>query len=378
MTSSAPPLLIAHEIYRLSRYGRTHPLSIPRVSTVLDLTRALGWLPDAQYVESPRATDAQLARFHDPEYVAALRRAEETQDAPAEVKARFNIGINNNPIYPEVFRRPATACGGSIRAADLVKDGGVVHHPPGGTHHGRRGRASGFCYLNDPVLGLLRLLDLGIAPIAYVDLDAHHGDGVQDAFHDDDRVFTISIHEDNRWPRTGLVGDRAGGAARNLPVPRGFNDSELDYLIETAVVPLVERLRPAALMIQCGCDGLADDPQARLELSNRAYWQAVSVLKDLAPRVIVLGGGGYNPWTVGRCWSGIWATLNGLPIPEVLPAAAETVLRGLWWTHRRGRNPPEHWFTTLADQPNTGAVRDEVRTVAHAVLDAPERRRAAE
>lgn len=90
----------------------------------------------------------------------------------------------------------------------------MVYHPPGGTHHGRADRASGFCYLNDPVLGLLRFLDLGVAPILYVDLDAHHGDGVQDAFHDDDRVFTISIHEENRWPRTGAVNDRAGGSAQ--------------------------------------------------------------------------------------------------------------------------------------------------------------------
>ncbi|WP_404379403.1 acetoin utilization protein AcuC [Caenispirillum salinarum] len=370
-----PPLLIANEIYRKSRYGTTHPLSIPRVSTVVDLCRALDWLPDAQYVDSPMATPAQLARFHDPAYIAALKRAEEDRDAPADVKARHNIGINNNPIYTEVFRRPATACGGSILAADLVKDGGIVHHPPGGTHHGRPDRASGFCYFNDPVLGLLRLLDLGVAPVLYVDLDAHHGDGVQDAFHDDDRVFTISIHEADRWPRTGPVEDRAGGAARNLPVPRGFNDSELDYLIEHAVVPLAERLKPAAIMIQGGCDGLEDDPQARLSLSNRGYWQAVSVLKGLAPRVIVLGGGGYNPWAVARCWSGVWATLNGRPIPEVLPAPAESVLRELWWAHRRGRNPPEHWFTTLADAPNAGAVRDEVRAVARAVLDAPDQAR---
>lgn len=363
------PLLVAHEIYRLSRYGRTHPLSIPRVSTVVDLCRVLGWLPEDQYAESPRATPEQLARFHDPEYVAALMAAERDQDLPADLKARFNIGVNNNPIYPEVFRRPATACGGSIRAADLVAQGGIVHHPPGGTHHGRRAQASGFCYLNDPVLGILRLLDLGIAPVLYVDLDAHHGDGVQDAFHDDDRVFTISIHEADRWPRTGPVDDRAGGAARNLPVPRGFNDSELDYLVETVLLPLAERVRPAAMMIQCGCDGLADDPQSRLMLSNRGYWRAVALLKGLAPRLIVTGGGGYNPWSVARCWTGVWATLNGLPIPERLPPAAEAVLRGLWWTHRRGRNPPEDWFTTLADQPRTGEVREEVRDVARRVLD---------
>lgn len=162
---------------------------------------------------------------------------------------------------------------------------------------------------------------------------------------------------------------------RNLPVPRGLNDSELDYLVETVIVSLAARIQPAAIMIQAGCDGLKDDPQARLSLSNRAYWHAISVLKELAQRVVVLGGGGYNPWAVARCWSGGWATLNGHPIPETLPVQAESVLRALRWAHRWGRNPPEHWFTTLADAPNLGPVRQEVRSVAATVLDAPDRAR---
>lgn len=362
------PLYLGHEIYRDSSYGRSHPLHIPRVSACTDLCRTLGWLDADAFVESPQATPEQLARFHDPDYIAALVRAEAEQAVTAEVSARYGIGVDGNPIYPEVFRRPATAAGGSIRAAELVAGGGIVHHPAGGTHHGRRDRASGFCYLNDPVLGLLTLLDLGVAPLLYVDVDAHHGDGVQDAFHDDDRVFTISIHEHDRWPRTGPVHDRAGGAARNLPVPRGFNDDEMDFLTASVLVPFAEALKPAAIMLQCGCDGLADDPQSRLDLSNGALWRGVAALMPLSPRMIVLGGGGYNPWSVARCWAGVWGTLNRRPIPERLPAAAEHLLRGLQWTHRRARQAPERWFTTLMDPPNHGPVRSEVRDLAAAVL----------
>ncbi|MCF8481468.1 MAG: acetoin utilization protein AcuC [Rhodospirillum sp.] len=362
------PLFIAHEIYRNSRYGTTHPLSIPRVSACMDLVRALGWLPESQFVESPQASPEALARFHDPAYVAALHAAEVAQAVPEVLRERHNIGVNGNPIYPEMYRRPATACGGTLKAVDLVLGGGVVHHPAGGTHHGRPDRANGFCYFNDPVLGLLALLDAGIAPLAYVDLDAHHGDGVQDAFHGDPRVLVISIHERDRWPRTGPETDRGGGWARNLPMPTELNDSEHAWVMDNAVLALVSAWKPEALVVQCGADGLADDPQSRMELSNGALWRAVSGLLPLAPRVILLGGGGYNPWSVARCWAGIWGTVAGQAIPSRLPAEAESLLRTVHWNHRRGRTPPEHWFTTLADPPNPGPVRADVKRVVETVM----------
>ncbi len=371
-----PPRLIGHEIYRLSTYGRRHPLAIPRVSTCIDLCRALGWLPPAQYLESPQATPAQLARFHDPAYIAAVQRVERTQHADAETKARFQLGVAGNPVFPEIFRRPATACGGALLAADLLlAEGGSVHAPAGGTHHGRPDRASGFCYFNDPVLAILRLLDGGLTRVCYLDIDAHHGDGVQDAFHDDPRVFTLSLHEAGRWPlaRDGSGGagsahDRAGGAARNLPLPPGANDSELLFLLEAAVLPLVEAFAPEALVLQCGADALEEDPLSKLCLSNGALWRVVQAVRPLAPRLLALGGGGYNPWSVGRAWAGIWGLLNEREIPPRLPPAAEAVLRGLTWRHRLGRNPPESWFTTLADAPRPGPIRPEVRALAATVL----------
>ncbi len=362
------PLLIGSEIYRHSSYGPKHPLAIPRVSTALDLIEALGWLPPAGWIEAPRATPAELARFHAPDYIAALQRAEATQRATPEDQARFHIGAHGNPVYREVFSRPATSAGGCMLAARLTAGGGVIYCPGGGTHHGRPDRASGFCYLNDPVLGLLTWLDAGLDNILYVDIDAHHGDGVQDAFHDDPRVFTLSVHEEGRWPRTGVVEDRAGGAARNLPVPSGFNDSEMLWVLHGAILPVARRLRPQAIMLQCGADALEEDPLSRLSLSNNAHWGVVRALMGLAPRLLVLGGGGYNPWTVGRCWAGVWAVLNGYDIPERLPPAAEQVLRALRFGRAAGRNPPEHWFTTMRDAPRPGVVRAAVQRVVAAVV----------
>jgi acetoin utilization protein AcuC len=369
--ASQAPRFIGSEIYRRSSYGGKHPLAIPRVSACIDLCRALGWLDGAIYVDSPMADREALLAFHTPEYLAALVAAEAAQRVPPEHKARFHIGINGNPAFPEIFRRPATACGGTLKAVELVAAGqGIVYHPAGGTHHGRPDRASGFCYLNDPVLGLKALLAAGYERVLYLDLDAHHCDGVEDAFAGERRILMISIHEAGRWPNTGRLEERAGGSARNLPVPAGLNDSELDHLLEEAVLPLAARFRPQVAMVQGGADALADDPLSKLELSNGALWRAVQLAKELAPRLIVLGGGGYNPWAVARCWSGIWATLNDLAIPERLPPEAEGLLRSLHWHRSAGRNPPEHWFTTLGDAPRPGAIRPEIRAVAAAALRA--------
>jgi acetoin utilization protein AcuC len=375
VNDALPIRFIGSEIYRRSTYGTRHPLAIPRVSTVIDLCRALDWLPDAVYLDSPQASLAALARYHDPAYVAALREVEATQKVSPEQRERFNLGRNGNPVFPEIFRRPATAAGGSILAAKLLCKPGMIYHPAGGTHHGRPDRASGFCFFNDPVLAILELLDHGLERVLYLDVDAHHGDGVQDAFHDEPRVLTISIHEEGRWPMAGTdatscggLADRAGGAARNLPVPPGFNDSEMEYILDAALLPMAEAFAPEAIVLQCGADALEEDPLSCLSLSNTMLWRVVATMRPIAPRLLVLGGGGYNPWSVGRCWTGVWATLNGFAIPARLPAAAEAVLRGLVWRHSRGRNPPEGWFTTLADRPRPGPVRAEVRVAAAAVL----------
>jgi len=345
-----------------------HPLAIPRVTTCTDLCRAMDWLPDAQFRTAPMAELADVLRFHDPEYVAALRRAEAAQSVSAEDRDRFRIGAEGNPVYPEIYRRPMISAGGVILACRMTVEGGVVHCPGGGTHHGRPARASGFCYLNDPVLGILAWLEAGLDNIVYLDIDAHHGDGVQDAFHDDGRVLTISVHEDGRWPFTGRADDRAGGAARNLPVPAGFNDSEMAWLLQHAILKLILERRPQAIFLQCGADALQEDPLAKLALSNNAHFAVAEALLGLAPALVVTGGGGYNPYTVGRCWAGVWATLNRIPIPERTTPEAEAVLRALVYNRAAGRNPPPSWFTTIRDIPREGPVRDAVKRVAEVTL----------
>ncbi len=356
-----PPRLLGSEIYRASSYGGMYPLRVPRVSTVMDLGRTLGWLDDANFITSPRARPAALTAWHTPDYVAALQQAEAEQAVSPEVRARHGLGTATNPVYPEVFRRPATAAGSAILAGELLRDGGIVYSPASGTHHGMPDRANGFCYLNDPVLAMLSLRRGGARRIAFVDIDAHHCDGVEAAFADDPDTLLISVHEERRWPFTGALEDQGVGNCFNLPVPRGFNDTEMRAALERLILPAVARFAPDAVVLECGADALEEDPLSRLALSNTALWDVVEALRGAAPRYLVVGGGGYNPWSVGRAWTGVWAVLNGFAVPERLPPQAEAILRAIRWTgHSRARNPEPRLFTTLRDAPREGPLRAEV------------------
>jgi acetoin utilization protein AcuC len=359
---------VGSDVFRREAFGAHHPLSIPRQSGVLDLCNILGWMDPGNTMACPLASEDQLARFHDADYIRALRRAEASGSVDAPTRKRYRIGTMENPVFAGLFERAATAVGGSILAAQQALDGKLAFHPAGGTHHGRPDRASGFCYFNDPVFAMLTLLDAGVERLLYVDLDAHHGDGVQDAFAQDRRVFTLSIHEANRWPRTGAVDDRGGGQSRNLPVPPGFKDSELEFLLEEAVLPLAGAFQPEAMVVTCGADGLAGDPLSRLELSNTGLWDAVDQLVRLSRHAVVLGGGGYNPWTVVRCWTGLWGRLSGQSIPDSLPGRASQLLGSFECDLVDEEDVREEWLDTLADDKTRGPVRREVEEVARIVL----------
>lgn len=321
----------------------------------------MGWLPDQQFRVSPRAKPAALTSFHTAEYVAALQTAEAEGAVSERVRERHQIGTLSNPVFAEMYRRPATAAGGSLLAAELLAHGGIVYNPGGGTHHGMANHASGFCYLNDPVLAIKAFLAQGLQRVAYVDIDAHHCDGVAVAFQDEPRVLMISTHEEKRWPFTGALEDRAG---LNLPLPKGAHDSEFSYALQEMILPAIQEFGPEAIVMQCGADAVQEDPLARLALSNNSHWRCVSALMEMAPRLLVLGGGGYNPWTVGRLWAGVWGTLNRVEIPEKLPEKARAVLAALSWNRQRGV-VPDYLMETLRDDPREGPVRQVVRERVH-------------
>ncbi len=325
-----------------------------------DLIEVLGWRDPALVRIPELPCSAVLQRFHRPEYLDALERADKTGRATAEMRQHYNLGTMECPVFPGLWDRARATVGGSMLAAELVLNGGVAFHPTGGTHHGQPGRASGFCYLNDPVFAMLRLLDAGLTRIVHVDLDAHHGDGVEAAFAGDPRVHLASIHEDGRWPGTGRAMDTLDGRALNAPVPRGTNDSEYALVLEQLMYPFVRRVEPEAVVVLLGADGLAGDPLSGMRLSNDVLWRACQALITMAPRVVVLGGGGYNPWTTARLWAGMWGLLARHDISGALPAAAQAVLANLECDLVDDEDHDPAWLTTLMDVPNAGPIRPEV------------------
>lgn len=342
------------DIFRQSVYGTGHPLNIARVWPVIDICRYQGWLDGDEYHDVSPASPALLSQFHAADYVQALCDAEADQQLSASRKAHYNIGQSGNPIFPEIYRRPATAAHASYMGAHWLVEGKAhrVFNPSGGTHHGRRHQAYGFCFVNDPAIAIEAIRQISNAPICYVDIDAHHCDGVQDWHHDTANLHIFSIHQEGLWPRTGQLDDKGGGNATNYPLPAGAGDALLLHVIESEILPQLKFIQPAYLIIQAGADGHRDDPQSKLSYHLQGYWQAVDALLSLDIPTMVLGGGGYNPFITAKAWAGIWALIKGIdPNNVALNEASQSLLKGLEWHHRLGRNPPQHWFEYFGDQP---------------------------
>ena len=350
---------IGSEIYRKSSFGHNHPLSYARQESVLDMCKLLGWLDTDHFFQSPKADIDTLSRYHDRAYIAALKQADRTGSVAKDVRERFQFGTMENPLFEGVFDRASTTVGGSIEAARQALGGRTVFHPSGGTHHGLRDKAHGFCYFNDPVFAILTLLDAGIRQVAYVDIDAHHGDGVELAFAGDDRVLTASIHEENRWPYSGTLDDQ-GQTRLNIPVPKGINDSEFILLFEHLILPSIESFGAEAIVVTCGTDALEHDPLSKMALSSQALWDTVMKLKATSLPLIVQGGGGYNPWTTIRTWVGLWGLLSGQRLPDRLPQAAQDILNSFDSDLIDDEDRLPEWTTTLTDPSNPGPVRADI------------------
>ena len=364
-TNSAKAILIGSEIYRNSQFGGKHPLSIPRVSAVLDLVRAIGICDKEEYKTGPCAKPELLKSFHTADYIAVLKKTEVSQKISETDAKTYNIGSLSNPVFPEMFKRPATSVGSSLLAADLVADGGRAYSLGGGLHHGMAGYANGFCFLNDLAFAINRLRDLGVQRIAYIDLDAHHCDGVAAAFPEDENLFAVSTHERKRWPFTGGIDENIPDRLLNVPLPSQCNDTEFMFVFEKLVFPLLDRFQPEALIVQGGADALVEDPMSRLCLSNRVIFKILSILLESSQRVLLTGGGGYNPWTVARLWTGFWALISGRTVPEVLPYQATELLRSLSW--QRQTKPKEIMLNSIYDVPMEGQLRDEVSDIVKKV-----------
>jgi acetoin utilization protein AcuC len=329
-------------------FGPTHPMAPIRMELTMELARAFGLFHHGEVtLAAPAAaTDAELELVHDPAYVAMVRLAGHQASKggrglgglPARALLMYGLGTDDDPVFPGMHEAAALVAGATLAAARAVWTSAAQHGASiaGGLHHAMAGYASGFCVYNDPAIAIAWLLSQGAERIAYVDVDVHHGDGVQAAFWNDPRVLTISLHEDpaTLFPGTGRPSETGGpdaeGSAVNVALPAGTGDVGWLRAFHAVVPPLLREFAPQILVSQHGCDTHWSDPLANLELSVDAQRRAHAALHALAHEVaggrwLLTGGGGYqHVQVVPRSWTHLLGEAAGSPIDPAAPTP------GLW------------------------------------------------
>lgn len=333
--------LVYHEGMTAYDFGPGHPLKPERFTLAVELMRAYGLLdaeggPVAVLSDISPATNEQLELMHDRAYIDVVREASADPRRFAW-RTKRGIGPGDTPAALSLHEASALICGGTIAALRHALQGNGAVRPfavAGGLHHAHRDRAAGFCVYNDPAVAIA--VARGAHPdlrVAYLDIDAHHGDGVQEAFFDDPHVLTISLHESGRYlyPGTGRVteiGTGAGtGYALNVPLPPYADGSCYEVVFDEVVTPALARFAPDVLVAQCGADAHHADPLTHLGLTLCALKNLYQRIVEIAEthcggRLACTGGGGYGTYSVvPRAWTLLTATLAGVGLPEELPEA---------------------------------------------------------
>ena len=347
-----------------------HPMRPIRLRHTYELLEAYGAFDGANslLVTPSPADESSVGAFHTRDYMAAVRTLSLGLTGAQPQRFGFAQG-GDNPTYPGMYEAAMLSTGATLTAARMVADGEVsaAFNISGGLHHAAARQASGFCVFNDPVVAIKYLLGRGLR-VAYVDIDAHHGDGVQNAFYDEPRVLTISVHESGQYlfPGTGFAGETGAGEgvgyAVNLPL-YPYTDDEI-YLdaFESIVPPLVQAFDPDVLLTQLGIDSYHTDPLTHLQITSRGFIAAVERLGGLGYPWLATGGGGYDLGAVARCWTLAYGVMCGAEWPDRIPMAA---------IERLGRNTlrdgevPDIPANVRADAralaaESVGAVRDAV------------------
>jgi acetoin utilization protein AcuC len=334
-------------------FGRDHPMAPLRVDLTMMLAQELGVVstgpgPGLPTVPAPCADDDLVATVHEPAYMEAVRLAGKD---PSRVAPERGLGTDDTPTFEGMHEASAHVVGASVEAARRVWSGEVLHaaNIAGGLHHAMPDRASGFCVYNDVAVAIRWLLEHGARKVAYVDVDVHHGDGVEKVFYDDPRVLTISLHETGQmlFPGTGFPTDTGGpgaeGSAVNVALPPGTSDAGWLRAFHAVVPPLVREFAPDVLVTQHGCDSHVEDPLAHLTLTIDGQRAAYLALHDLAHEVaggrwVATGGGGYAVVdVVPRAWTHLLAIVGGAPVDPATPTPEQ------WRVHVRqllGRSGP--------------------------------------
>ncbi|KAI9351527.1 hypothetical protein BDR26DRAFT_851226 [Obelidium mucronatum] len=273
-----------------------------------------------------RATEAEMCEFHSEDYIEFLRRVTpDNANAFSKFLGRFNVGVDDCPVFEGLYDFCRLSAGGSIEGARKLCSGSeIAINWSGGLHHAKKFEASGFCYVNDIVLGILQLLRI-YPRVVYIDIDVHHGDGVQEAFYQSDRVMTVSFHryDGSFFPGTGSldeIGIRTGKAyAVNVPLQEHIDDASYAYIFEKVMQNVMDVYQPSAVVLQCGADSLAGDRLGSFNLSVKGHGACVAFMKKFKVPLMVLGGGGYTIRNVARAWAYETGVCTGTDLPNELP-----------------------------------------------------------
>ena len=326
-------LVVWDDVFSDYDFGPTHPLRPVRLELTMALAGQLGVLKrPGVTVAAPHVADDDLIELvHDPLYVASVKRAPD--DVMGRLSLRWGLGTGDVPVFPRMHEASALVTGATVDAARAVWEGTSQHavNISGGLHHAMRDRASGFCVYDDPAVAIAWLLSQGATKVAYVDVDVHHGDGVEAAFYDDPRVLTISLHESGRtlFPGTGWADQVGSGDALgtnvNVALPMGTGDAGWLRAFDAVVPPVLRAFGPQVMVTQHGCDTHALDPLAHLLMTVDGQRAAYAALHALAHelcggRWVALGGGGYEPvQVVPRAWTHLLAEVTGAPVDGATP-----------------------------------------------------------
>jgi acetoin utilization protein AcuC len=300
-------------------FGPDHPFKPERATKTFDLCTRYGvinypWMK----VVAPEAIDeALLTLFHEPDYLALLKQASRGH-VSLDMLER-GLGTADTPILKGIYEWSLKAAGGTYGAIKDILAGRaqVAFNPLGGFHHARSGNAEGFCYINDVVIAIMSAFqDSPSLRVAFVDFDAHHGNGVQEAFYDNPRLFFISVHETGKtlYPWSGSETETGRGAGEgytvNIPLEPGADDEVHAFVLDNAVFPILKAFSPDIIVAEVGADTLISDPLTHLKLTNNGYQKALRGIMPICRKILALGGGGYDLYRTARCWTLAWAILN--------------------------------------------------------------------
>lgn len=307
-------------------YGPNHPMKPHRLCMTHSLVLAYGLHNKMEIYRPHKAYPVELAQFHSTDYVEFLHRiTPDTQDQFSKELLKYNMG-EDCPVFDNLFEFCQIYAGGTIDAAHRLNSGlcDIAINWAGGLHHARKCEASGFCYVNDLVLGILELLKFH-ARVLYIDIDVHHGDGVEEAFYLTDRVMTVSFHKfgDYFFPGTGDVKDVGAREGKyyaiNVPLKDGIDDASFTRMFKLIITKVVELYQPGAIVLQCGADSLAGDRLGCFNLSIDGHAECVSFVKRLNIPLLVTGGGGYTKENVARCWTVETGAILDTELPNEIP-----------------------------------------------------------